>query len=84
MSPNDLLREIAYPLRNTTVLTAMIVFFLLGKLAAAAGLFGLWLSIVILPAYFRYLMAVLEFRYSGHRIEPPELKCSTGSPVHGP
>ena len=74
MSAAELARELVYPLTSRTVLMAMVVFFLLGQLAAAAGLFGLWLMIVILPAYFRYLLALLETRLHGHRLEPPGIE----------
>ena len=74
MSPSELLRELAYPASNRTVLMAMLVFFLLAQLAAAAGMFGIWLLIVILPAYFRYLIALLETRLHGRRSEPPGIE----------
>lgn len=74
MSPSDLVRELIYPLTNLTLLIAMLVFFLLGKLASAAGLLGIWLFVVIMPAYFRYLMSVLAARMSDREPEPPGIE----------
>jgi len=47
------------------VLLAMIVLLVLGTLAKAAGILGLWLAFIIVPAYFRYLLYLLEARASG-------------------
>jgi hypothetical protein len=47
------------------VLLGMIVLFLLGALAKAAGILGLWLAVIIVPAYFRYLLYLLEARANG-------------------
>lgn len=74
MSPARFFREIGYPLTNGTLLMAMLVFFLLGQLVALAGLFGIWLAIVILPAYFRFLIDVLESRMSGREVDPPSIE----------
>ncbi len=38
------------------VVLALITFLLLEMLAEVAGLLGIWLAIVIVPAYFRYLL----------------------------
>lgn len=74
MTPVELMRELGAPFTDTTLLLAMVVFFLLGQLAGAAGLLGLWLLIVILPAFFRYLMEVLEARVSARKLEPPGIE----------
>ena len=52
MKASDAAREILYPLRDAGIVLAMLVFWLLGSLAFAAGLLGLWLLIVIVPAFF--------------------------------
>ncbi|MFQ5981900.1 MAG: hypothetical protein ACE5KS_00855 [Woeseiaceae bacterium] len=65
LTPAKLIREIVYPFTDMAVLAALTTFLLLGVLAAAAGLLGLWLALVILPAYFRYLLYLLEARAHG-------------------
>ena len=52
----------------------MAVFYLLIKLAQAAGLFGLWLMIVILPGILRFLLHVSEARIYGLPIEAPGIE----------
>ena len=41
---------------------SIIAFWLFARLAMAAGLLGLWLALVVTPAFFRYLLYVLEAR----------------------
>jgi hypothetical protein len=53
---------------------ALIVFLLLGALAQAAGLLGIWLAIVIVPAFFRYLLYLLEARAAGRQAPPPGIE----------
>lgn len=65
MAPRELAREIAYPLTDMTVLLGMAGFALLAALAQAAGILGLWLAILLVPAFFRYLVALLEARANG-------------------
>ena len=74
MNAREFLQEIGAPIANQTLLLAMLVFFLLAKLAGAAGLLGLWLLIVILPAFFRYLIAMLEARVMERKVEPPGIE----------
>ena len=74
MSPSSYLRELAEPVLNPVLLLAMGLFFLLAKLALAAGLIGLWLLIVILPALTRYLMEIVDARIVGRRPEPPGIE----------
>ena len=57
-----IIREILYPLTDIAVVLALIFFLLLELLVEVAGLLGLWLIIVLLPAYFRYLLYLLEAR----------------------
>ena len=47
------------------VVLALIVFLILEVLVEAAGLLGIWLLIIIVPAYFRYLLYLLEARANG-------------------
>ena len=52
----------------------MIIFLLLQMLAGAAGLFGILLAIAILPAYFRYLLYLLEARANGREVTVPGIE----------
>jgi hypothetical protein len=61
-------------LTDTTVTLALIVFVLLFSLAQAAGGFGIWLAIIILPAFFRYLLHLLEARTNGRSPPPPGIE----------
>lgn len=65
MTPRELAKEIAYPVTDVTVLLAMAGFALLSALAQSAGRFGLWLAILLVPAFFRYFLAILEARANG-------------------
>ncbi len=71
MKPNDLLQATIVPLTNLSVLFALIMFWLMLSLAAAAGRLGIWLAIVILPAFFRYLTNLVETIGSNRTPEPP-------------
>ena len=66
----DLLREIVYPMTDLSVLFAMLGFLLLGKFAMAGGLLGLWLGLILLPAFFRYFLYILEARASNRAVPP--------------
>lgn len=74
MKPTELLREILYPLTDMTIMLAMLVFLLLGSLAGAAGLLGLWLAAILLPAFFRYALYLLEARALGQAAPPPGIE----------
>jgi hypothetical protein len=65
MRPSDALREVLYPISDSAIVLAMLVFWLLGSLARAAGLLGIWLAFVLLPAFFRYALYLLEARAHG-------------------
>jgi hypothetical protein len=71
MKATDVLREVAYPLSNFTVLFANVGFALIGTFVIAAvslgpfGLFSLLLAVVSLPAFFRYALYLLEARAQG-------------------
>jgi hypothetical protein len=66
MKPTDLVREAFFPLSNLPLAMAIVFFGLLIWLADAAGLFGLWLAFIIVPAIFRYAIYVLEARAHGN------------------
>src|SRR5690606_25231547 len=65
MRAERFLRELAWPLTEPVVLLAIVSFSLLATLAQAAGLLGIWLGIVLLPALFCYLLMLLEARAYG-------------------
>ena len=65
MRPAKIASELAYPMTEMSVIMAIVVFTLLYMLASAAGLFGIWLFAAIVPAYFRYLLYLLEARANG-------------------
>ena len=71
MTAAEFFRELVFPLTQATVLIAMVFFWLLISLALYAGIFGVFLLIVSMPAYCRYLMAILEDRIHGRLPEPP-------------
>lgn len=74
MSIADFTAALVYPLRSTAAFLAMVSFYLLLQLAIAAGIFGLWLAIVIVPALFRYLVLLAEARADGREAEPPGIE----------
>jgi len=61
----DLLRELRYPVANATVVIGVLFFWALSWLAARAGILGIGLAIIIVPAWFRYLVSLLEERANG-------------------
>lgn len=71
MKPAELAGELALPLTQPVLLIAMIFFWLLLGLAQFAGMLGLFLLVVALPAYLRYLVSILDDRAHGRRLEPP-------------
>lgn len=71
MSANKLVRAVFFPLTETSVLLAMLVFWLLVALAGAAGFLGIWLTIIVLPALFRYQLFLLEAQARGLKPQPP-------------
>jgi len=73
MRPIDVLRAIVYPLTESTVLIPLLVFWLLVSLALWAGLFGLILLFIVIPAVFRYQMIVLEARARAATPATPDL-----------
>ena len=68
MSATEILREFAFPARSLTVMLSSLFIFLLIKLAIFAGLLGLFLLFLVLPALFHYLMRLLDARSRG---QPP-------------
>ena len=65
VKPAEAARELLFPLTDLAVLMAIIGFGGLLWLAFAAGLFGLWLAFIVVPATFRYAIYLLESRAHG-------------------
>lgn len=74
MKPTELLGELTYPLTDMAIMLALVSFLLLGSLALAAGLLGLWLALVLTPAFFRYALYLLEARALGHEAPAPGIE----------
>lgn len=74
MSAADFANALVYPLRSSVALVALVSFYLLLQLAIAAGIFGVWLAVVIVPALFRYLVLLAEARAQGRDAEPPGIE----------
>ena len=73
MKPIDLLRELIYPLTDVTVAFAMIFFWFLFGLGKFAGLFGIALLALTVPAYLRFLLYLLEERANSRSARVPEI-----------
>ncbi len=70
----DVLNELLYPLRRGSVVATLATFVVLILLVDAAGLLGLWLAIVIIPALARYLILLLEARAHDREPEVPGIE----------
>jgi hypothetical protein len=70
VSVTEILREVAFPARNITVLLSALFIFLMLKFAAFGGLLGLFLLFLILPSLFHYLMRLLDARSRGEEPGP--------------
>jgi len=67
----NILRSAAVPVTRLSVVFALLMFWLLLSLASAAGLLGMWLALVIVPALFRYLTNLVETIGRNREPEPP-------------
>ena len=65
MKTTDFIRELGYPVTNSTIVIGVLFFWALTWLAGRAGILGVGLAIVIVPAWFRYLVSLLEERANG-------------------
>ncbi len=79
MKPADVFREVIYPLTNMAIVFAMLFFWMLFGLVQSAGLIGIWLLVIIAPAYVRYLLYLLEARANNRA--PPVPETSMFNPV---
>ena len=71
MSLARALQAILYPLGNGVVLAAVVFFWALLALVDAAGLFGLWLLIAIVPALMRFQLLLLQDRMHDRNPDAP-------------
>ena len=77
MNREQLFAELSFPARSPACAIALLAFYVLMALAARAGIFGLWLGILVVPAMFRFLVAVAEARAAGTDVEPPGVELFT-------
>ncbi len=69
MAPRGFLRELGYPLRHTGLAVTTLVFAFLIQLGIAAGMFGLWLLLIVGAGGAKFLVLLLRARALG--TEPP-------------
>lgn len=63
------------PLINSSVLVTAVVFAILLRIAIFAGLFGIWLLVLLIPALWRYAYGVLRHLAQGRpEIPPPDIE----------
>jgi len=74
MKTTELLREIRYPVTNATIIIGVIFFWAISWLAAKAGMLGIGLAIIIVPAWFRYMVNLLEERANGRSAPVPSIE----------
>ena len=73
MTVTSIGRELLYPLKDMAIILAMIFYWLLFGLAQNAGLFGIALFFLAVPAYLRYLLYLLEARANGKAAPVPDI-----------
>lgn len=74
MTPREFVEELAYPASSASTVIALATFVLLMTLAEWAGMFGLWLMVVTVPAFLRYLTMIAEARAQGREAAPPGIE----------
>lgn len=74
MTTVDFLDALTAPLRSATTFVVMLTFYGLLTLADAAGPFGLWLAVAVIPALFRYLVMLADARARGVDAPPPAIE----------
>ena len=77
MTPREFLDELAYPVRSGNALFALITFVILISLARVAGMLGIWLAVVTVIAFLRYLTMIAEARAQGRDASPPGIEYFT-------
>lgn len=71
MSPSRFVQAVFFPLTESSVLFALAGFWLLVALVGFAGMFGIWLAIIVVPAVIRYQLYLLEAQAHGSKPQPP-------------
>ena len=74
MRAAELLRELAYPFTELAIVLAMLFFYALFWLSERAGVVGIGLLIIAVPAYLRYLVLLLEERAHGRPAPVPSVE----------
>ncbi len=69
MNPSKILKAVAYPLTQSSVLIPVLVLWLLMSFARWGGVVGMFLMFLTIPAVFRHQMIILEARASD-RVPP--------------
>ena len=67
MKTTEFLHELCYPVTNSTIVIGVLFFWALSWLAGKAGMLGIGLAIIVVPAWFRYLVSLLEERANGRQ-----------------
>ncbi len=79
MTAREFLRELVYPVTHGGLAVAIVCFAALALLAVKAGLFGLWLAVLLSFGGAKYLLAVLRARALGEA--PPVAEIDLFNPV---
>lgn len=74
MTHREFVDELAYPVSSGSTLVALATFVVLFTLAEWAGPLGLWLMVVTVPAFLRYLTMIAEARAEGRDAAPPGIE----------
>ncbi|MDX1404700.1 MAG: hypothetical protein R3192_09180 [Woeseiaceae bacterium] len=74
MTATDVGRELLFPFSKRPVIYAVLFYWFLIGLSLFAGLAGLWLLILCLPAFFRFLLCLLEARANGRPAPVPAIE----------
>ncbi|MEO0998687.1 MAG: hypothetical protein AAFX58_14305, partial [Pseudomonadota bacterium] len=82
MTAGEFARELIYPLREPALLVSTVALTLLLALASAAGFLGIWLGLLVLIAFMKFLVDALRARALGER--PPVPGIDAFNPVEQP
>jgi hypothetical protein len=77
MTPCEFLEELVYPATSASTVIALTTFVVLIRLAEWAGMLGLWLMVLTIPAILRYLTMIAEARAEGRDTAPPGIEYFT-------
>ncbi|WP_405241178.1 hypothetical protein [Lentisalinibacter salinarum] len=79
MTAREFFRELVYPVSHGGLAVAVVCFAALALLAVKAGVFGLWLAVLLSFGGAKYLLAVLRARALGE--EPPVAEVDLFNPA---